>query len=255
MSDLFTAQKDVLDKGFVRLVDYMGSDEAILRAARVSTGAASKGTERDRGLIRYLYRNAHTSPFEMAELVFHIKAPIFVARQWLRHRTASVNEMSGRYRELEADFYDPSEWRGQARINHQGSEGAIDDQEACDTAYNASVALSNTAYTSLLSRGVAREQARMALPVSVYTEWYWKMDLHNLFHFLELRMDAHAQAEIRAYAEAIYEMLKGISDFEYSVEVFDQVRHIKGLLREAMNLDKELEALPSYLSAFVDARR
>ncbi len=192
----------VLDQGFVRLVEMMGSDAAIVRAARVSYGAGTKTLREDEALIDYLMRHRHTSPFEMVELVFHVRAPIFVARQWFRHRTASYNEVSGRYSVLEDRFYHPPTWRSQDPHNRQGSRGDHADPEA-DRLLEAAYQQSYTTYQALLHRGVAREEARIVLPLGLYTEFYFKQDLHNLFHFLKLRLDSRAQREIRAYAEAI----------------------------------------------------
>ncbi|GAB5602723.1 FAD-dependent thymidylate synthase [Thermus sp. FJN-A] len=197
----------VLDKGFVRLVDVMGDDRAIVQAARVSYGEGTKTVREDAALIDYLMRHRHTSPFEMVEFKFHVKAPIFVVRQWFRHRTASVNEVSGRYSVLKEEFYEPEAWRYQAKDNKQGSEGAFPDEEAQgllrgveEEAYRA--------YQALLQKGIARELARVVLPLNLYTEFYWKQDLHNLFHFLALRLDRHAQWEIRQYAQAIAQMVQ-----------------------------------------------
>ncbi len=192
----------VLDQGFVRLVEQMGSDAAIVRAARVSYGEGTKTVREDAALIDYLMRHRHTSPFEMVEFTFHVRAPIFVARQWFRHRTASANEVSARYSVLEDRFYRPEAWRAQAQENKQGSEGRFQNPEAdrvLEDAYRTAYA----AYRRLLELGVAREEARILLPVGIYTEFYWKQDLHNLFHFLKLRLDRHAQYEIRQYARAI----------------------------------------------------
>ena len=197
----------VLDKGFVRLVDQMGDDRAIVQAARVSYGEGTKTVREDAALIDYLMRHRHTSPFEMVVFKFHVKAPIFVARQWFRHRTASVNEISGRYSILKEEFYAPEAFRKQAKRNKQASEGALLDEEALallrkveQEAYGA--------YRALLEKGVAREMARMVLPLNLYTEFYWKQDLHNLFHFLKLRLAPEAQWEIRQYARAIAEIVK-----------------------------------------------
>ncbi|HHS50838.1 MAG TPA: FAD-dependent thymidylate synthase [candidate division Zixibacteria bacterium] len=204
----------VLDKGFVRLVDYLGSDERIVQSARVSYGEGTTSFRRDRQLIRYLYENEHTSPFEQVVFTFHIKLPIFVARQWIRHRTARLNEVSGRYSVLPDEFYIPvkSRIRAQDNVNRQGSaeelppeaqETAIADIErACNSAFEA--------YHKLLDHGVAREVARIVLPLNTYTEWYWQMDLRNLFHFLKLRLDEHAQWEIRQYAEVIAQIVEKI---------------------------------------------
>lgn len=204
-----------LDKGFVRLVDVMGDDSSIVQAARVSYGKGTKTVHEDRGLIRYLMRHKHTTPFEMVEFKFHVKLPIFVARQWIRHRTANVNEYSGRYSEMKDEFYLPSseQIRTQSVINKQGradetlpSEHTGEILDSAQAHYEASFEL----YQSLLEKGLTRELSRMVLPVANYTEWYWKIDLHNLFHFLKLRLDTHAQYEIRVYAEAMAELVKTI---------------------------------------------
>ncbi len=199
----------VLRGGFVRVVDYMGSDAAIVQAARVSYGAGTKQVSEDRGLIRYLMRHRHTTPFEMCELKLHVRVPMDIWRQWIRHRTASVNEYSTRYSiAIDAALATPPEgWRRQARENRQGSGGTLppevgqrlsareaEVQQAC-----------REAYQERLAAGVAREQARKDLPLATFTEAYWKIDLHNLLHFLALRMDVHAQEEIRAYARVIGE--------------------------------------------------
>ena len=206
----------VLDHGFVRVVDYMGDDAAIVQAARVSYGAGTKTARDDAGLIRYLMRHWHSTPFEMCELKLHVKLPVFVARQWIRHRTANVNEYSARYSILDREFYipRPEHLAAQSRVNNQGRGEVLEGAEAArvlellrrdsETAYDH--------YEAMLSQdgqqGLARELARMNLPANVYTQWYWKMDLHNLFHFLRLRADAHAQYEIRAYAEVLCEVVK-----------------------------------------------
>jgi len=204
---------DCLDKGFVRLIDVMGDDAAIVQAARVSYGSGTKKVLEDRGLIRYLLRHAHTTPFEMVEFKFHVKLPIFVARQWIRHRTANVNEYSGRYSEMKDEFYtpNPNDIRPQSVLNKQGrSEETLPDgmAEQAANAFKAGQDEAYAQYQEFLEQGIAREIARINLPVSNYTEWYWKIDLHNLFHFLRLRIDAHAQYEIRVFAEAIAELVK-----------------------------------------------
>lgn len=204
---------DVLDHGFVSLVDTMGDDSAIVQAARVSYGDGTKTSRDDEGLIRYLMRNWHTSPIEMCEIKFHIKAPIFVARQFVRHRTAGLNEISGRYSIIKDEFYvpDPEDMAHQSSDNKQG-RGALLSAGAAQGASTAIRLASEDSFTSyeLLygvddadGFGLARELARVVLPLNTYTEWYWKIDLHNLFHFLKLRMDPHAQLEIRRYAYAI----------------------------------------------------
>jgi thymidylate synthase (FAD) len=198
----------VLDDGFVRVVDYMGSDQSIVQAARVSYGSGTKKVRQDRGLIRYLLRNHHTSPLEMCEIKLHIRVPMDCWRQWIRHRTANINEYSTRYSIAidGAQTTAPGEWRIQSKSNMQGSEGFIE--------YNGGLELTGQEkkfqdlareiYNKRIELGVAREQARKDLPLSTYTEAYWKIDLHNLLHFLELRMDDHAQLEIRKYSETIY---------------------------------------------------
>lgn len=215
MEDELKKEIKCLDKGFVRLVDVMGDDSSIVQAARVSYGKGTKTLNEDRGLIRYLMRHKHTTPFEMVEFKFHVKLPIFVARQWIRHRTANVNEYSGRYSEMKDEFYLPTaeQIRTQSTVNKQGrGEEALqpelveeilnDTEKHFDDSYDL--------YLSLLDKGLARELSRMVLPVSNYTEWYWKIDLHNLFHFLKLRLDSHAQYEIRVYAEAMASIVKNI---------------------------------------------
>ncbi|OQX29897.1 MAG: thymidylate synthase (FAD) [Spirochaeta sp. LUC14_002_19_P3] len=205
----------VLDKGFVRLVDYMGSDERIVQAARVSYGEGTKSFREDAALIDYLLRNEHTSPFEQVVLTFHARMPIFVARQWVRHRTARLNEISGRYSVLNDDFYLPEleDICAQSADNKQGREESPlppDQGKAVRTIIKEACEESCKAYEQLLGLDTARELARMVLPLNLYTEWYWQIDLHNLFHFLHLRLDAHAQREIRVYAEIMYDMAKKV---------------------------------------------
>jgi len=201
----------VLDDGFVRVVDYMGDDAAIVQAARVSYGKGTKHVHEDRGLIRYLMRHAHTTPFEMCEIKLHVRAPMDLWRQWIRHRTASVNEYSTRYSEAidAAQRTSPEAWRLQSTGNRQGSSGRLPPEHGTRLSAEES-ALQRQArdiYEARLAAGVAREQARKDLPLSTYTEAYWKIDLHNLLHFLNLRMDEHAQEEIRAYANLIGEQI------------------------------------------------
>jgi thymidylate synthase (FAD) len=197
----------VLDDGFVRVVDYMGSDESIVQAARVSYGKGTKKVHEDRGLIRYLMRHRHTTPFEMCELKLHVRVPMDCWRQWIRHRTASVNEYSTRYSEaIDAEqATGEAEWREQAQVNRQGSQGFLDSEKGAELSRKERElhSLSRQLYQERLQTGVAREQARKDLPLSTYTEAYWKINLHNLLHFLELRMDQHAQFEIRSYATLI----------------------------------------------------
>jgi thymidylate synthase (FAD) len=199
----------VLDDGFVRLVDYMGDDWAIVQAARVSYGRGTKRVHEDRGLIRYLLRHSHTTPFEMCEIKLHVRVPMDIWRQWIRHRTASVNEYSTRYSEAidGAHRTAPDAWRLQSTSNRQGSSGLLSPEAGARLSAEEAdlVKRARESYEGRLAAGVAREQARKDLPLSTYTEAYWKIDLHNLLHFLELRMDAHAQQEIRAYATVIGE--------------------------------------------------
>lgn len=197
----------VLDNGFVRLIDYMGNDAAIIQAARISYGEGTKQVQGDRGLIRYLLRHSHTTPFEMCEIKLHVRVPMDCWRQWIRHRTANVNEYSTRYSVAidNAQQTTPQQWRGQSTASRQGSVGFLS-QEIGGLLSQRETELQRLArevYEERLAKGVAREQARKDLPLSTYTESYWKIDLHNLFHFLSLRMDEHAQEEIRAYAQII----------------------------------------------------
>ena len=210
----------VLDHGFVRLVDYMGSDAAIVQAARVSYGEGTKKVSEDRALIRYLMRRRHTSPFEMVEFKFHVKLPIFVARQWIRHRTANVNEYSGRYSVMKEEFYIPEakDVRFQSTVNKQSrSEEEVPDElkRRFIDFLKRTHAASYEEYERLIDEGLARELARIGLPLSLYTEWYWKIDLHNLFHFLRLRLDPHAQLEIRQYAHVMADMVKVVCPMAY----------------------------------------
>jgi thymidylate synthase (FAD) len=201
----------VLDDGFIRVIDYMGSDEAIVQAARVSYGDGTTKVHQDRGLIRYLMRHRHSTPFEMCEIKFHLRVPMDAWRQWIRHRTANINEYSTRYSIAidAAQATKSNEWRLQAKSNRQGSEGVLE-KEKGEELSRKEKELQNLArdlYNERLELGVAREQARKELPLSTYTEAYWKIDLHNLLHFLALRMDEHAQYEIRMYAKTIGEQI------------------------------------------------
>lgn len=207
---LYTAH-EVLDHGFIRVIDYMGDDSAICQAARVSYGKGTKSVQNDEGLIRYLMRHWHSTPFEMCEIKLHVKLPVFVARQWIRHRTANVNEYSARYSILDREFYIPAreDLAAQSVVNNQGRGKALTGEEA-DRVLRYLKDDSMRAYDhyeEMISDegqdGLARELARMNLPANIYTQWYWKVDLHNLFHFLRLRADKHAQYEIRVYADAI----------------------------------------------------
>ena len=214
----------VLDHGFVRVVDYMGDDSAVVQAARVSYGAGTKRTRQDTGLIRYLMRHWHTTPFEMCEIKYHVKLPIFVARQWIRHRTANVNEYSARYSILDNEFYipTPEALASQSTSNRQGRGQVLDGDEAQRVfdLLRADAEQAYDHYEDMLNEdvegnvcdpsrmGLARELARMNLSLNFYTQWYWKIDLLNLLHFLWLRNDDHAQHEIRAYAKAMMQTVE-----------------------------------------------
>ncbi len=208
-----------LDKGFVRLVDSMGGDDAIVQAARVSYGKGTSKVSQDRGLIRYLMRHRHTTPFEMVEFKFHCKMPIFVARQWVRHRTANINEYSLRYSEARDEFYfpDPKNIQFQSAFNKQGRMGDVS-QELKKKVQNYFKEISHRSfevYSELNKAGVTRELARAILPVNLYTEWYWKNDLHNLLHFIGLRSDSHAQYEIRVFSDAMAKSVKEVAPFAW----------------------------------------
>ena len=213
----------VLDHGFVSLVDYMGSDEDVERAARVSYGFGTRKVSQTRGLVRYLRRHRHTTPSEMVELKFHCAMPMFVARQWIRHRTASVNELSARYSLMPLLFYTPrqDQFELQSRSNKQGREGGAS-QEVYQEAVRRWEKLRADAggtYSWMLEEDVARELARIDLPVSTYTQWYWKIDLHNLLHFLSLRVDSRAQWEIQQFGRVIAGMIKRVAPLSYEAWV------------------------------------
>jgi len=219
MTDLPKDAIKCLDKGFVRLVDSMGGDDAIVQSARVSYGKGTSKVSQDRGLIRYLMRHRHTTPFEMVEFKFHCKMPIFVARQWVRHRTANINEYSLRYSEARDEFYfpDPDHIEFQSTLNKQGRMGEVDeDLKKKVQAYFKEISdRSFEIYCELNEAGVARELARAILPVNLYTEWYWKNDLHNLLHFIGLRSDGHAQYEIRVFSDAMASYVKQVAPFAW----------------------------------------
>ena len=233
-----------LDKGFVRLVDSMGGDDAIVQAARVSYGQGTSKVSQDRGLIRYLMRHRHTTPFEMVEFKFHCKMPIFVARQWVRHRTANINEYSLRYSEARDEFYfpDPEHIQFQSALNKQGRSGEVPlelKQKVLDYFKEISER-SFTMYQELNEAGIARELARSLLPVNIYTEWYWKNDLHNLLHFIGLRSDSHAQYEIRVYSDVMAESVKAVAPFAWEAYQ-DYVVHGMRFSRIEQNLlEKQL---------------
>lgn len=223
LEDILHIEHPVLDHGFVRVIDYMGDDAAIVQAARVSYGRGTKKVNEDRALIRYLMRHWHSTPFEMCEIKLHVKLPIFVARQWVRHRTANINEYSARYSILDREFYTPSreQLAAQTTTNRQGRDTALNENEAAHVLHllRDDAERSYAAYRQLLNdpddpdyrtdrTGLTRELARIGLSLSTYTQWYWKTDLHNLFGFLRLRADLHAQFEIRAYAELIRDVVR-----------------------------------------------
>ena len=211
MEELLEKEFKILDHGFVRVIDYMGNDSSIVQAARVSYGSGTKKVNEDTGLINYLLRNHHTTPFEMCEVKFHIKAPYFVARQWLRHRTANVNEYSARYSIVNDDYYVPiaDNVAMQSSLNKQGREDIANDGLASQFITTLEESSKNLYkdYSQMIDSGIARELARMTLPLNYYTEFYWKIDLHNLMHFLKLRASDHAQYEIRVYALKMLEIL------------------------------------------------
>jgi thymidylate synthase (FAD) len=213
----------VLDHGFVSLVDYMGSDEDVERAARVSYGAGTRKVSQTRGLIRYLRRHRHTTPSEMVELKFHCSMPMFVARQWVRHRTASINELSARYSLMPLLFYTPprEQFALQSRSNAQGREGGAPPEVYREALrrWERLREQAGGAYAWMLEEDVARELARIDLPLSTYTQWYWKIDLHNLLHFLSLRVDPRAQWEIREFARVIAGMVKRVAPLSYEAWV------------------------------------
>ena len=256
------------EHGLVALVDVMPrlapagktADYAIVQAARVSYGQGTKQVSEDRGLIRYLARHRHTTPFEMVELKFHHVMPIFVARQWIRHRTANVNEYSARYSVVPDRFYRPAidAVRKQSAANRQGAEGVIDDLTAQEFyEYLDGVEANYAKYQKLMEKGVARELARIGLPQNIYTEWYWKCDLHNVFHFLSLRMEEHAQQEIRDYAFAMFAMIQQIAPI--AAEAYLDYNHMSVQLSrlevEAMRTGKPLASDNKRENAEWEAKR
>lgn len=256
LEELLFQPLSVLDHGFVRVIDYMGDDSAIVQAARVSYGRGTSKLRDDRGLIRYLMRHRHTTPLEMCEIKLHVKLPIFVARQWIRHRTANVNEYSGRYSILDREFYLPSadQLGEQSRTNRQGRDAKLSPQQAAqvlsllqqdaERCYDHYEQLLNEDETGAAQRPedpqLARELARMNLTLNYYTQWYWKIDLHNLLHFLALRIDAHAQYEIRVYGEAIARIVQAWVPVAW--EAFVDYR-----LKAALFSRAELEAIQARL--------
>ncbi|HEY9722794.1 MAG TPA: FAD-dependent thymidylate synthase [Oscillatoriaceae cyanobacterium] len=247
---LLDQELPVLDKGFVRLVDYMGGDARVVQSARVSYGAGTKTVREDRGLINYLMKNAHTSPFEQVSLVFHIKLPLFVFAQMVRHRTAKLNSMSARYSVMADEFYLPEagEIRGQSAANKQVGEGEVDGAEALQLVFRDVCEREYGTYEQLLDAGVAREQARMVLPQNLYTQIYWKCDLHNLFHFLRLRLDWHAQAEIRVYGEAMARCAQAVAPLCYEAFEEHQLHSVRFSRTEMEALRAMLRGEPHQLA-------
>jgi thymidylate synthase (FAD) len=245
----------VLDHGFVRVIDYMGDDAAVVQAARVSYGKGTKKVSEDKGLIHYLMRHRHSTPFEMCEIKFHVKLPIFVARQWIRHRTANVNEYSARYSILDREFYIPApeQLAAQSAANRQGRGDVLTGAEAArvldilkqdsTTAYDHYAEMLNESEAGETidaeKQGLARELARMNLSLNFYTQWYWKIDLHNFMHFLSLRADPHAQYEIRVYADAMLDVLR--KWVPLTAEAFEQHRlHATTLSKNALDAIKRM---------------
>ena len=235
----------VLDKGFVRLIDYLGGDSRIVQSARVSYGQGTKSVREDRALIDYLMSHQHTSPFEQVILTFHCKMPIFIARQWIRHRTARINEISGRYSIMENEFYvpNPDQIKFQSKDNRQGRAEEEVPVKLRQKVLNILINDQKSAYENygkLIEDGIARELARINLPLSLYTQWYWQIDLNNLFHFLKLRLDYHAQWEIRQYGKAMAEITKAVAPLAY--KAFET--HVLNAISFS---GKELEALANQL--------
>ena len=263
---------EVLDHGFVRLVDYMGGDDRIVQAARVSYGPGTKSVRQDALLIDYLMQHQHTSPFEHVVLELHCKMPIFVARQWIRHRTARINEISGRYSVMVDEFYNPPDDQisYQSKDNKQGRdprEVPPELREKVQELLRRDQGNAYASYKEMVDDGIAKELARINLPLSLYTQWYWQMDLHNMFHFLRLRMDAHAQWEIRQYADAIATIVKAVAPKAY--EAFErhllngrqfsagEMEVIRGLIRGEPNPLKGIQKLDFEAKLFpaADAER
>ena len=256
---------NILDKGFIRVVDTMGDDSEIVESARVSYGGATKSKEEDDKLINYLMKHNHTSPFEMSVLKIHAKVPVCIAQQWLRHRTASVNQISARYTKVKEEWYTPKEWRGQSKTNKQCSKGVVEELK-CKFEYNVDVKEGNIDviheedynsnitsnclwYQKNIENGMSKEMARMILPQSMYTEFYWKIDLHNLMHFIKLRDHDNAQYEIREYAKVLKDIVKEWCPVTYEAFMEHQVNAVKlsasqvEHLKQVLNKSDELKCL------------
>ena len=260
LEDIMFEPLAVLDHGFVRVIDYMGDDAAVVQAARVSYGKGTSKVSNDAGLINYLLRHRHTTPFEMCEIKYHVKLPIFVARQWIRHRTANVNEYSARYSVLDREFYVPtkSNLAAQSSSNRQGRENLLSGEEAkrvlsilktdAEMTYDHYVEMLNEDEEGNVvdesKKGLARELARMNLTLNTYTQWYWKIDLHNLLHFLSLRADQHAQYEIQVYAEALIETVKRRCPITYESFVDHKVEGVSLSGKAVKVLKKLIDGIP-----------
>ena len=243
--------KTFLDYGFVELIDWMGDDHRILQSARVSTGGtAVKGDKADRGLIRYLYKNKHMSPFEQVVMTFHAKVPNFVMKQFLRHRTFSFNEYSQRYSPVIDEFYIPDCWRKQGEKNHQGSGVVFNEKDNMILTEEYTRMMDNIfdEYTSLIESGVAKEMARIIIPSSVYTEFYFTVDLRNLLHMLSLRMHEHAQYEIKVFAEAIYDIIIEDGRIKWTMEIFDEMLDLEWEIQEMLSNKIEPTEISNKLS-------
>lgn len=245
---------DVLENGFIELIDRMGNDYSVIRSARVSTGKNIEviNVEKDRKLIRYLYKNEHHTPFEQVVFTFHVKCPLFVARQWFRSRTQSYNEASGRYKKFEWECFSPSEWRLQDTKNKQNSI-EIENQaqfSAINKMVNHIFSDIEYCYNVAIDKGVANELARIVMPLAQYTEFYTTLNLRNLLHFLELRLHKHAQKEIREYAEAILKILLSLDDLKWTMEIFEENRKLKYTIQEKIGLEDGLGNFTRYVEEF-----
>lgn len=252
-NSLIDLEYKVLDNGFIRVVDIMGDDSSVVQAARISYGKGTKTVNTDKNLLRYLMRHQHSTPFEMCEIKLHIKLPIFIMRQWIRHRTANVNEYSARYSQMKDEFYYPSKdmLQKQSMLNKQAGEGSIDENQynitidnmkaVCQTAF--------TCYEKMLNNGIAREVARIVLPINIYTQMYWKIDLHNLMRFLSLRCRMNAQPEIREYAMTILNIFEkwmplsyqAFMDYIYHAHIFSSSE--LNIIKRSVNFDKISEVI------------
>ena len=253
-TDNFIDQREVLDKGFVKWVSYEGNAYKVLRSARISTGGvACKGEKQDKGLLRYLWKMEHHSPFESVNLTFDVKVPQPIAKQILRHRSASFSEYSLRYSQAIDEMYMPIVWRQQGVKNHQGSGEPFDFHKNMHISGLVEEAYSKCldTYRYLISQGVSREQARFVLPLANYTLLTFTVDLRNLFHFLNLRLHEHAQQEIRVYAEAIHDMLNDHEDFKWLMEIFDEFNDLDYLVKEAVNKNKDTKGLKDLLEEYI----